>query len=59
MARRITNARLLSLQLGRLKDAGTMHHPQVSMAKWNNVRMGLDVAREARDVLGAGAISSR
>ena len=57
MARRITTARLLSLQLGRLKDAGTMHHSQVSMAKWNNVRMGLDIARDARDILGAGGIS--
>jgi glutaryl-CoA dehydrogenase len=57
MARRITTARLLSLQLGRLKDAGRMHHSQVSMAKWNNVRMGLDVARDARDILGAGGIS--
>ncbi|MFQ5501052.1 MAG: acyl-CoA dehydrogenase family protein [Phycisphaerae bacterium] len=57
MARRITTARLLSLQLGRLKDQGTMHHTQVSMAKWNNVRMALDVARDARDILGAGGIS--
>jgi len=57
MARRITLGQLLSLQLGRLKDQGIMHHSQVSMAKWNNVRMGLDVAREARDILGAGGIS--
>ncbi|MDH3626405.1 MAG: acyl-CoA dehydrogenase family protein [Acidobacteriota bacterium] len=57
MARRITLARLLSLQLGRLKDQGTMHHTQVSMAKWSNVRMALDVARDARDILGAGGIS--
>ncbi len=57
MARRITTAQLLSLQLGRLKDQGRMHHTQVSMAKWNNVRMGLDVARDARDMLGAGGIS--
>ncbi len=57
MARRITTGQLLALQLGRLKDAGTMHHSQVSMAKWNNVRMGLDIARDARDILGAGGIS--
>ena len=57
MLRRITAAQLLALQLGRLKDAGTMHHTQVSLAKWNNVRMALDVAREARDLLGAGGIS--
>lgn len=57
MVRRITNARLLALQLGRLKDAGRMHHSHVSLAKWNNVRMGLDVARDARDMLGAGGIT--
>ncbi|MCA9727707.1 MAG: acyl-CoA dehydrogenase family protein [Candidatus Eisenbacteria bacterium] len=57
MCRRITTAQLLALQLGRLKDQGKMHPTQVSMAKWNNVRMGLDVSREARDILGAGGIS--
>ncbi|MCP3902277.1 MAG: acyl-CoA dehydrogenase [Planctomycetes bacterium] len=57
MSRRITTAQLLALQLGRMKDAGTMHHSQVSMAKWNNVRMALDVARDARDLLGASGIS--
>ncbi|NIM60605.1 MAG: acyl-CoA dehydrogenase [Acidobacteria bacterium] len=57
MARRITTARLLSLQLGRLKDEGAAHHAQVSMAKWNNVRAALDIARDARDILGAGGIS--
>ena len=57
MSRRITTAKLLSLQLGRLKDAGQMHHSQVSMAKWNNVRAALDIARDARDILGAGGIS--
>jgi len=57
MTRRITAAQLLSLQLGRMKDAGTLHHAQVSLAKWNNVRMGLDVARDARDLLGAAGIS--
>ncbi len=57
MARRIATARLLAVQLGRLKDAGRLHHSQVSMVKWNNCRMALDVAREARDILGAGGIS--
>ncbi len=57
MVRRITTAQLLVYQLGRLKDQGRMHHSQVSLAKWNNVRMALDVAREARDMLGAGGIS--
>jgi glutaryl-CoA dehydrogenase len=57
MCRRITTAQLLSLQLGRLKDSEEMHHAQVSMAKWNNVRMALDVARDARDMLGGSGIT--
>ena len=58
MARRITTAQLLSLQLGRMKDAGTMTPAQVSLAKWNNCRMALDVARDARDILGGAGISA-
>ncbi|GAB4372534.1 MAG: acyl-CoA dehydrogenase family protein [Acidobacteriota bacterium] len=57
IVRRITTARLMALQLGRLKDAGRMHFAQVSLAKWNNVRMALDVAREVRDILGGGGIT--
>jgi len=57
MTRRITTAQLLVLQLGRIKDRGELHPSQVSLAKWNNVRMGLDISREARDILGAGGIS--
>ncbi len=57
MLRRITTGQLLAWQLGRLKDQERLHHTQVSLAKWNNVRMALDVAREARDLLGAGGIS--
>jgi glutaryl-CoA dehydrogenase len=58
MSRRITTAQFLALQLGRLKDAGRMHPSQVSMAKWNNVRMAMDVARDARDILGGAGISA-
>ncbi|KAA2284555.1 acyl-CoA dehydrogenase family protein [Arenimonas fontis] len=58
MARRITLAQLLSLQLGRLKDAGSMQPAQVSLAKWNNVRVALDIAREARDILGGAGITT-
>ena len=58
MARGITSAQLMSLQLGRLKDAGRMHPTQVSLAKWNNCRMALDVARDARDMLGGSGISA-
>ncbi len=57
MARRISTAQLLSLRLGRLKDAGQMSPSQVSLAKWNNVRMAIDVARDARDLLGGAGIS--
>ncbi len=57
MLRRITTGQLLALQLGRLKDTGALRPSQVSLAKWNNTRMALDVAREARDLLGAGGIS--
>ena len=58
MARRITTAQLLVLQLGRLKDAGTMVPQQVSLAKWNNCRMAIDIARECRDLLGAAGITT-
>jgi glutaryl-CoA dehydrogenase len=58
MARRITLAQLLSLQLGRLKDAGAMQPTQVSLAKWNNCRMAIDIAREARDLLGGSGITT-
>ena len=58
MARRITTAQLLALQLGRLKDRGRLRPTQVSLAKWNNVRMALDIARDARDMLGGAGISA-
>jgi glutaryl-CoA dehydrogenase len=58
MARRITTSQLLSLQLGRLKEAGRMTPSQVSMAKWHNCRAALEVARDARDMLGGSGISA-
>ncbi len=58
MARRITLAQLLVLQLGRLKDAGKMAPAQVSLAKWNNCRMAIDIARECRDLLGGAGITT-
>jgi glutaryl-CoA dehydrogenase len=58
MARRITMAQLLSLQLGRLKDAGKMQPAQVSLAKWNNCRIAIDIARECRDLLGGAGITT-
>ncbi len=57
MARRITQAQLMSLRLGRLKDEGRVHPTQISMAKWNNVRMALDIARDCRDLLGGSGIT--
>ena len=58
MARRITTAQLLALRLGRLKDENRVSPVQVSLAKWNNVRMALDVARDCRDMLGGSGISA-
>ncbi len=58
MARRITTAQLLSLHLGRMKDEGRMTPAQVSLAKWNNCRAALDIARDARDMLGGSGISA-
>ena len=52
----ITQAQLLNLQLGRLKDRGEMTPQQVSLAKRANVSMACDVAREARRLLGANGI---
>jgi glutaryl-CoA dehydrogenase len=58
MSRKITLGQLLSLQLGRLKDAGQMTPSQVSLAKWNNCRAAIEVARDARDILGGSGISA-
>jgi glutaryl-CoA dehydrogenase len=58
MARRITSAQLLALQLARMKEAGTMQPAHVSLAKWNNCRMALDIARDCRDMLGGAGISA-
>jgi glutaryl-CoA dehydrogenase len=58
MARRITTAQLLSLRLGRIKDAGELSPSQVSLAKWNNCRAAIDIARDARDILGGAGISA-
>jgi glutaryl-CoA dehydrogenase len=57
MLTEITKAQMLALQLGRLKDAGKLHHTQTSLAKRNNVAIALEIARLARDILGANGIS--
>ena len=58
MSRQITTAQLLSLRLGRIKDKGQLSPTQVSLAKWNNCRAALDIARDARDILGGAGISA-
>jgi glutaryl-CoA dehydrogenase len=57
MLTEITKGQLLALQLGRLKDQGNATATQISMAKLNNVREALQIAREARTILGANGIS--
>lgn len=56
VARRISTAQLLALRLGRLKEQGRLRPTQVSLGKWNNVRMALEAARTCRELLGAGGI---
>jgi len=56
MLSEITKGQFLAWRLGRLKDAGTMRPEQVSLAKRNNVSVALDIARLARDILGANGI---
>ena len=58
MSRRITTAQLLSLRLGRIKDKGELNPTQVSLAKWNNCRAAIEIARDARDILGGAGISA-
>jgi len=58
MITEITKSQLLNLQLGRLKDLGNAKHTQISMAKRNNVEHALNIARTAREILGANGISS-
>jgi len=56
MIAEITKAQLLSLRLGRLKDAGKVRPEQISLAKMNNVSKALEIARLARDILGGNGI---
>src|SRR5258705_10337048 len=58
MLTEITKAQLLCVQLGRLKERGTVKPEQISLAKRNNCEIALDVAREARDILGANGITA-
>jgi glutaryl-CoA dehydrogenase len=57
MLTEITKGQLLSWRLGRLKDEDRLHFAQTSMAKRNNVRVALETARLARDLMGASGIT--
>ncbi len=57
MVSEITKAQLLCLRLGRLKEAGTLTPGQISLAKRNNVAIARDIARDARDILGANGVT--
>ena len=56
MARKIAVGEALALHLARRKDRGILTPVQVSMAKWNNCRAAIEVARDARDLLGGAGI---
>ena len=57
MATALSQAQLLAFQIGRLKAAGKLHPAQISMAKYSNARVALDIARTCRDLLGAAGIT--
>ena len=57
MITEITKAQFMTLHATRLKDAGRSHHAHVSMIKRSNAEMALEVARRARDLLGANGIT--
>jgi glutaryl-CoA dehydrogenase len=57
MIREITKAQLLALQIGRLKDAGKVQPHHISLGKMNNVQIALQIARTAREILGASGIT--
>jgi glutaryl-CoA dehydrogenase len=58
MLTEITKAQLLCVQLGRMKERGTVQAEQISLAKRNNCAIALDIAREARDILGANGVTA-
>jgi glutaryl-CoA dehydrogenase len=58
MVTQITAAQLIAWRLGRLKEAGRMRPQHVSLAKRNNVARALEIARMARDMLGANGITA-
>jgi glutaryl-CoA dehydrogenase len=57
MAADLYRSQLLALHLGRLKEAGSLNPVQVSIAKMTNVRSAIDIARQARTILGASGVT--
>jgi glutaryl-CoA dehydrogenase len=57
MAADLYRSQLLALHVGRLKEQGSLTPVQVSMAKMANVRSAIDIARQARTVLGASGVT--
>ncbi len=57
MVSEITKAQLLCFRLGRLKESGKLQPAQISLAKRNNVQIARDIARDARDILGANGVT--
>jgi glutaryl-CoA dehydrogenase len=57
MLTEITKGQLLALHLGRLKDSGSADHTRIALAKRNNAAIALEIARSARDILGANGIT--
>jgi glutaryl-CoA dehydrogenase len=55
--RQLTGAQLIAWRLAKLKEQGTLTTAQISLAKWNNVRAALDIARDCRDMLGAAGVT--
>ena len=58
MATRLDTSMLLALHLGKLKDAHEIKPEQISMGKFNNVNGALEIARDARSILGAAGITT-
>jgi glutaryl-CoA dehydrogenase len=59
MVQEISKAQLLCWHLSNLKDQGKLMSSQISLAKMNNVKMALEIARDARDMLGANGITDQ
>ncbi len=55
--RKLTGAQLIAWRLAKLRELGAAKSAQISLAKWNNVRAALEIARDCRDMLGAAGIT--